>query len=197
MKRLCVLVFVLMIAGYSFAQNKSSPLFKSENVIWAGIDFSMVKMIGPDFNDTSAIFPGMLNAWNDLFLKERISKLESALSKKVILDTEGVYAINKKATPNQIFISPGPDDSIDKTHITEQDIAKAVRSLKLKSTSGLGLVYIVDRFVKADKKGAVYVVYFDVATKEILSSKRQVNGASGFGFRNFWFRTIKDVSPEF
>ena len=76
-----------------------------------------------------------------------------------------------------------------------EDIAKAVKSYKMENKSGLGAVFIVDRLVKQDKKGqgAVYVVYFDVASREVLFTQRKVSNATGFGFRNYWFRVIKDA----
>jgi hypothetical protein len=59
----------------------------------------------------------------------------------------------------------------------------------------VAVVFIVDRLIKLDKKGegAVYVVAFDIGTREVLSSERVVGKAVGFGFRNYWFRVIKDA----
>jgi hypothetical protein len=65
----------------------------------------------------------------------------------------------------------------------------------LDNKTGLGIVFIVDRLVKLDKKGqgAVYVVAFDIGTREVLFSERETGRAAGFGFRNFWFRVVKDA----
>jgi hypothetical protein len=125
----------------------------------------MVRMIGPgEFSNPETIFPGMLEAWNNLFLQERIKFVEKQIKKNLITDIGGVTEANKAATSKQIINSPGPDDTIEKSHITAQDIAKAV-----------------------------YVVYFDVASREVLFTQRKVSNATGFGFRNYWFRVIKDA----
>ena len=197
MKKMCIAAFLVSLFTVgAFAEDAKNPLSGVENVVWAGIDFSLVKMIGSDFNKPNEIFPGMLVKWNALFVNERIGKLESAIDKKVVLDVAGVEAKNKLAKPDQIIMTPGPDDDIEKTHITDKDIAAAVRGLKLQSTSGIGLVYVVDRFVKNEKRAAVYVVYFDIKTRAVINSQRKVEKGGGFGFRNFWFKAIKEIDPE-
>jgi len=189
---------LVAVCSCAFGADKQArpPLLASDTLVWAGLDYSRVRMIGPgEFRDPAAIFPGMLQAWNDLFLQERIRFVASHTKKRVILDIDGVTEANKTATGKQIINTPGPDDVIEKSHITPQDIARAVKGYKMESKSGLGVVFLVDRLVKEDKKGigAVYVVGFDIASREVIFSEREVNKAVGFGFRNYWFRVIKDA----
>jgi len=189
----------MLICGLSaFGADKpaKNPLLTSDKIVWAGLDYSMARMIGPgDFRNPEAIFPGMLEAWNSLFLQERIRFVEKETRKQVVTDIGGVTEANKTASAKQIVNTPGPDDTIEKSHITPEDIARAVKSYKMESKDGLGVVFIVDRLIKADKKGvgAVYVIAFDVASREVISSEREVSNAVGFGFRNYWFRVIKDA----
>jgi len=196
-KASCLIVSMLFCITSLIAADKSA-ISSAGSIIWAGIDYSQVKMIGPDFNEPDAIFPGMLVKWNNLFLKERITRLKSNLDKEIIPDVEGTGSVNKNASAGQITVVPGPDDVIDKTHITDEIIADQVKKYKMISKSGIALVLIADRFIKVDNKGigAVYVVYFDVETRKVLKSKREINGAGGFGFRNFWFRVIKETSVK-
>jgi hypothetical protein len=198
MKRLILVAALTVFTLGSLAADKSpkNAALASDTLVWAGLDYSKVRMIGPgQFNDPQSIFPGMLEAWNNLFLAERIRFVEKETRKRVVTDIAGVTEVNKTATPSQIIASPGSDDTIDKSHLTPQDIAQAVKSYKLENKTGLGVVFIVDRLVKPDKKGqgAVYVVAFDVATREVVFSQREVSYAVGFGFRNYWFRIIKDA----
>jgi hypothetical protein len=196
MKRLLLVTGLAVMATCTFGAEKTAknPLLASDTVVWAGLDYSQVRMIGPgEFKDPQAIFPGMLQAWNDLFLQERIRFMESETKKHVIVDIGGVTEANKIATSKQIINAPGSDDVIEKSLITPQDIARAVKGYKMENKSGLGVVFVVDRLVKQDKNGigAVYVVGFDIASREVLFSEREVNKAMGFGFRNYWFRVIK------
>jgi len=196
---LCLLAGLLatLPAAEKPAAPKNSPP-KTDTVVWAGVDYSMVRMIGPgEFTQPESIFPGMLEAWNNLFLQERLKFAEKETRKHVVVDISGVTAANKAATSKQIINAPGSDDTVDKSHISSQDLARAVRSYKLENKSGLGVVFVVDRLVKLDKKGrgAVYVVYFNIETREVLFTQRKVSNAVGFGFRNYWFRVVKDAEP--
>jgi len=192
-------------------------LMASDTVVWAGLDYSMVRMIGGsnfeyDFKVPDLIFPGMLEKWNQLFLDERVELVANALGKRVSVDIGGVTERNKAATPKQVILTAGPQDVIKESHITQQDIAAEVRSYKMEKTNGLGLVFVVDRLVNlspaADRPGiatrsprssgaAVYVVFFDIATRKVISAKRELHFVStGGNFRNFWFGPIKSTDKN-
>ncbi len=191
---LAVCVLTLAAPALWGAKKTQSPLMNAGTVTWVGLDYARVRMVGPDdFRKPEAIFPGMLDAWNALFLRERIKRVTSALGKTVVLDTAGMSARNRQATPKQVIPSPGPDDAVEKTHLSEADLAEAVKSYQLETKEGLALVFIVDRLVKPTRNGAVYVVFFDVKTREVLSCERHIGRAAGNGFRNYWFRVIKDT----
>jgi len=177
-KKWILLLCALVASASLFAVDKTAkqtanPLLKSDTVIWAGLDYSMVRMYGTmDFKEPEKIFPDMFDNWNGLFLTELVFHESARLQK----------AVGKTVKP-----------FCEDTHIKDADITEAVRSYKLTSTSGLGLVFIVDRLVKAEQRGAVYLVYFDVATREVIAKQRVIVKAAGFGFRNYWFRVPKDA----
>ena len=197
MKKIFLLV-ILTLGVCAFASEKTpkTGFAAADKVVWAGVDYSHTRFIGPgEFANPSTIFPGMLDAWNNLVLQERLSIMGKNLGKPVVTDIASVMEINKKASASQIVKSPGASDTIDNTAITTEIVSKAVSSYKLENKSGVAVVFIVDRLVKIDKKaeGAVYVVAFDIGTRQVLSSQRIVGKAVGIGFRNYWFRVIKDA----
>jgi hypothetical protein len=195
MKNLLVFVMLLLPISTLAAETVKTPFVSADKVVWAGVDYSHARFIGPgQFANPGAIFPGMLDAWNQLVLRERLRHLEKALRKPVITDIAGVMEINQSANASQIVNAPGPDDTVSHSQVTPNIIVGAVRSYKLKNTSGVAVVFIVDRLVKLNKKGegAVYVVAFDLATRKVFFSQRVVSKAAGFGFRNYWFRVIKN-----
>ncbi len=187
----------------------------SDTVVWAGLDYSKARMIGGKdfefgFNSPDTLFPGMLEKWNQLFLDERMEMVAHTLRRRVLVDIGGVTERNKKATEEQIILKPGSEDVSDKSHITPQDIGAEVLSYNMGKTNGLGLVFIIDRLISphympaAKQLGgntsvnfgivAIYVVFFDIATREVISVKREVHRVgSGGGFRNYWFGPIKDA----
>jgi len=184
-----------VLAGAAAAEK--NPLLASPQMVWAGLDYSHVRMIGgaDAFKDPEAIFAGEFESWNNLFLKERIKLIQKESRKEVVVDIDAVTAANKHPDSKQIISSPGSDDTISSSHLTAAKIAAFVRAYDLKEKSGLAVVFIADRFVHVGKQGegAVYVVAFDLATREVVFSERLVSRAGGYGFRNYWFRVIKDA----
>jgi len=172
------------------------PVITSGQMVWAGLDYSHARLIGPgQFNEPDAIFPGIFESWNDLFLRERIRVIEKETKKNWNIDIDAVTVANKNGGNDQIIGSPGADDIIASSHITPEQIHNIVKAYDLKNKSGTAVVFIVDRLVKLDKKGegAVYVVAFDIASREVVFSQRETSKATGFGFRNYWFRVIKNA----
>jgi hypothetical protein len=167
---------------------------QENGLAWCGLDYSKVKMIGTaDFNQPSQIFPGMLVAWNHLFLKEMLPKLES-MAKSVKTDVTAVHDANEKANEKQIEREDGTrEEKVVPTHLTESDISKMVRAYKLKEDQGLGLVFIMDRLVKLQETGCMHVVFFDIASRKVIRSQRMCEKAGGFGFRNYWFNPVKEA----
>jgi len=210
----CLQVFALPPPHLATPPGNEPPL-PSKEVVWCGLDYSMVKMIGGakfdyGFDKPDLIFPAMPKSWNQLFLDERLEDVSADLNRRVLIDIDGVSSNNLKATASQIILSPSDEDAIGKTHITPEIIADEVKSYSLNHTNGLALVFIVDRFVFAYHKqqlnnvnsvyskssnGAVYIVFFDVSTRQVISAKREVNHiTTGVSFRNFWFGPIKDTA---
>lgn len=74
----------------------------SPALVWCGLDYSMVKMIGTqDFRQPERIFPTMLDEWNNLFMKEMLPELEK-MAKSLGTDLAAVRERNSHATPSQI-----------------------------------------------------------------------------------------------
>jgi hypothetical protein len=185
---MAITALALVGAGNTHARQGAA----TDPLVWCGLDYSMVKMIGTDgFRDPDKIFPGMLEAWNALFMKEMLPRLEK-MAPSAQTDLKAVDARNAKASAKQIEHEDGTRaEKVDPSHITEADIAKAVGSYKLTKDTGLGLVFIVDRLVHAQKTGCLYVVFFDLASRKVVRSERICADAAGFGFRNFWFHPVK------
>ncbi len=182
------LLLLLALGGLTRAAENSLP----HPLVWCGLDYSKVKMIGTlDFRKPDQIFPGALQEWNGLFMAEMMPKLE-AMEPSVESDLDAVKARNDQASTNQIEREDGTRaEKVTPTHITDADIASIIASYQLKHTQGTGLVFIMDRLVKAQATGCFYVVFFDISSKKVLHSERLSESAGGGGFRNYWFRPVK------
>jgi len=196
-------------------------------LVWCGLDYSMVRMIGNarDFPE-SEMFPNltdrrgdraepMTSAWNGLFMKEMYPRLSRDLGAIVQADLRAIESRNARVSPQQIF----DDDSSPRyarnladigtifnptrflhrgnknlpSDINEADIAAAIRSYRLQTRTGLGLVFIMDRLVKREETSCMYVVFFDIASRSIVSQERVCADAGGGGIRNHWFGSIKET----
>lgn len=174
-------------------------------------DTNLVKV--PDL-----LFQNMPERWNDLFLDERIEGVADALQRRISIDISGVTKRNRHLNKSQISSDVNKrNDFVLETQITSIDISNAVKTLEMENQSGLGLIFIVDRFVSQTvmisgpstgpnrgvytpmkkNSGAIYVVFFDIASREVLSATREVRTVStGGSFRNFWFGPIKEVDRD-
>ena len=222
------LLLIVGVCSFANAEKTKHPLMASDTVVWTGLDYSMVRMIGTKNSQgqfsfqaphiTTANSPEQWNQiyfeqWNQLFLNERIEAVSDILNRQVIIDINGVSMRNKTATTNQIILqSSVGSDEIDKANITQQDIVAEVSSYKLDKTNGLGLVFIVEKLLLVRQlsttqspgsaagqynnsaAGIVHIVFFDVASREVISTERKVyHVSSGANFRNFWFGPIKNA----
>jgi hypothetical protein len=184
-----MLLFAMLTLGVcAMAVDKPAKIAfaSADKVVWAGVDYSQPRLIRPgEFANPEGIFPGMLEAWNNLVLQEWLKVLEKERRKPVVIDIAGVTEINKRASTSWIINSD----------ITPDAIAKAVRSYKLENTSGVAVVFIVDRLIKRGRnsEGVMWVVAFDIGSREVLSSARIAGKAAGSDFHNYWFGIIKDA----
>jgi hypothetical protein len=191
-KRLFPLLFAAVVAWQGAVAQETDAASSPDTLVWCGLDYSMVKMIGTkDFRKPDDIFPGFLEKWNSLFMTEMFPKVKH-LARSVETDTKAVEPGNAKANAGCIIREDGSrDEMVNASHITGQDIAAVVKGYELKSSKGLGLVFIMDRLVRAQQKGCLYVVFFDISSRKVVYSERLCEKANGAGFRNYWFNPIK------
>lgn len=193
----------------------SGAMRASDRIVWVGIDYSMVKFMGTSnaLRVPDLLFQDMAAKWNELFLDERLEGVASALGKRIDIDIASVTERNKGLSRAQVELYGQSREPIRETHITAEAIKEAVAAIKLSTNAGIGLLFIADRLVAEKglqpmalrmqgntppsylaRAGAVYVIFFDIASREVLSAKREVRSiATGGSFRNLWFGPIKDV----
>ncbi len=195
MKKILIALLLLNVAGVTAGRAAETTTLNT--LVWCGLDYSKVKMIGTlDFRNPDQIFPGMLTAWNGLFMKEMLPQLE-LMASSVRTDVQAVQPGNEKAKASQIVYKDGSTEEMVKaTHLTEADIAGLVKSYKLENSHGMGLVFVMDRLVKAQETACLHAVFFDVASRKVIRSERVCGKAGGIGFRNYWFRPVKDAVKQ-
>jgi hypothetical protein len=178
-KLFMVLLILGVTAGTSFAQNRSKA-FAESSVTWYGVDYSLVKFTLIT-ESTQQIVTNYLPSINAVIITEpekfNIRKYFNKYN--VTIELDNVNEHNQKIDPAQLAIT-------NPSSITQEDVNKLVKSYKTAGKTGMGLVFIAENMNKTTAIGSFYVVFFDLATKEIIDSQRVIGKASGFGFRNFW-----------
>ncbi len=106
-------------------------------------------------------------------------------------DTGGVSKLNKQATAAQIKERTGDKEEAG---FTNAQIAVEVAKYKLSEASGVGLAFIIESMEKPET--CLDVVWFDIASRKVLQVKSDCYKAGGFGFRNFWFASVKRAVKE-
>jgi len=189
MKTKSLLIVVLVFSFFSGtlnAQDKKKAVAE-KSITWYGVDFTQARFTLVT-EDPAAIVSNSLRAINTLILAEPDKyNLKKFFSKsEVTNDVEMVNERNSKIDPTLLVVA-------DKHTITPDDVKKVVSSYETGDKTGTGLVFVAENLHKVDESGSYYVVFFDIASKEIIDMERRTGKASGIGFRNYWAGSVYSV----
>jgi hypothetical protein len=182
---IAVLIFSVF-SGAIQAQDKKKAVAE-KNITWLGIDFTLARFTLVT-EDPAAMVSTSLKSINNLILAEpdkfNIKKFFS--KSEVTPDIEMVNERNSKIDPTMLIVP-------DKYSIAPEEVKKVIQSYDTKGKTGTGLVFIAENLHKIEEMGSYYVVFFDMASKEIIDSERKVGKAGGIGFRNYWAASVFNV----
>ncbi len=187
MKKLLVYSLFLLAVNSVYAQKTINDVFSSGEIIWYGLDFSYAR-----FNSIYGVEPGsgedirdnLMPAWNKLILVEpRKYDLGTTFNKGPVENNiQPVTEINNKIDASKIIV-----DRSYRFENPEEVIASAVKRYQGgEHDSGLGLVFVIESFDKPALEASLYIVFFDITSREVLLAQRMVGVPVGFGLRNHW-----------
>lgn len=205
MKR--ILLLVLMVSTYitGYTQSKSDIFNPGTELTWLGMDFSQVHFIGTaaQWQDAGEITNTDLRdkyfvAWNEVFVDEKakydVAKATGRVLVKYNIDVTA--SANGKSDKDYFVDDPGAF-----RHLDADKVAKLVKNYNFKGAKGIGMIFVVEGMHKEAKKASMWVVFVDMATKNVLLSKQIEGAAGGFGFRNYWakafYNGLKEVDNNF
>lgn len=190
------LIAALLFCGIStasFSQTLKDVFSNSESpIVYLGIDFSKARLLST--GDPDEIRNRLYGSINELIVNEpKKFDLKGAFFKSNIdHDFSAVTKNNTKANLNDILST----NSADFSRFKEADIAAMVKSLDLAGKQGIGLLFVMEAMRKVEKNGdaAIWVTLIDMKTKKMLMTERiESKTSAGFGFRNYWASTIKNL----
>ena len=200
MKRTAAFLWLVAIAFIGLAQpgysQTAKEFFNSSEtpVTYLGIDFSQARLIGDagasaaDLKDKH--FPGI----NQVIINEpKKYDLPKAFKRASINnDITVTESVNAKIDADKIKISSSSDES----RLDAAAIQNVVNGYDLSGKKGVGLVFIIENLNKTGAKGSMYVTFIDMGTRKVLFTERMIGKAGGFGYKNYWAKSVYEVLEE-
>ncbi len=195
MKRVFILLILCVSTTLLFSQT-AKEIFSSHQVpvTYLGIDFSQARLIGDAVTDPDEIKEKHFYAINHLIVNEKekynIQKVfrRDSLAMDISLTDEH----NKKVDENKIISK----DENDFNRLDYKTIAEIVKSYDFGNRKGIGLMFIMEGMNKYVPRASMYIVFINMQTKKIVFSDRMMGLAKGFGFRNYWGRSVYEILED-
>lgn len=186
MKNTVLFFAVWIIASNGYAKQFPKDQYKSSKITWFGIDYIVAHMVGQEgFSDPEKIVNVYFNAWNNFVIVEA-SKYDVPrylMHENMKIDLDLVKQQNETVDPSSLV-------SNDETETNLKEIAEVLSAYDFSGKEGLGVMVIVENYIKLNKEGSYIFTIFNNQSKEVLIANRYKAGASGFGFKNYWATTI-------
>lgn len=191
MKRMSLLVLLVLFAFVSAKAASVKDIFTANDMVWLGLDFSHIRLIGSDFNDINKIKQVFFKDWNDLTLKEA-SKYNIAkfFQKGNVVNDLSIVEKTNNVVKESTLQSDKPL-AIDKSMIQ-----KAIKDYNFGKNKGIGLMLFMECFNKTTEKGVMWVTFIDLDSKTVLMAEKMEGTPGGFGFRNYWAKTYYNVLKD-
>jgi hypothetical protein len=172
--------FLILIAAMFVWTTLSAAPNVSIDVNYYGIDFSKTKVFGAP--ETGYQFKNAFSQINSLVIAEWSKyDLGKYLDKNIVLkNISATTSVNNDIDASEIV------DPSSEYYISQEEVAEMVRRYELQEEEGTGLVVIGEQLDKSTYMGTFIVVYFDIASREVLHQQKIAGKARGFGLRNYW-----------
>lgn len=179
-----ILWVLLFVSAITCQAAKKSPIANINSVNFYGVDYSNCRTFGVE-GGSENVAKTLANI-NNLFVSEaKKYDVEKFTKKKV-----NVVDISVGRT-----ISEGVDADALATNeqgnvVSDEAVENAIKNLNLKENSGIGLILVGEYLSKPKAEGTYQVVFFDVASRNIVAKWRATGKGGGFGLRNYWAKSV-------
>ena len=178
----------LIICAIALQAQDTKLVFGSPTAVWYGMDFTKAKMIGFKDESPHKIRDEYFKMWNGVALGMDLSP--TFQKHAVAKDPNGVNKINLDRETGTMMADADADFS--STQIADEIKALPAGAQK----KGLAVVFIVQSFNKTTNLATVHVVFFDIATRDVLLSKKVTGKASGGSADKAWSGALKNILTD-
>ena len=192
MQKLTTLIFIVVFSTFKLLAQGS---VEGNDLTVYGIDFTKAKFIGGEgFTNPSDIKNRIFEQWNMLLANEREKYNVGAafLKANVNYEFDAVREKNAKVDDTKMVTY----NASDEVQLSKVDLQKMVSSYKKVSRPGPGLVFIVQAFNKASEMATVHLVFFDNASRKIITTRKMTARPGGFGLRNYWASPFQKIIAD-
>ena len=181
---------LLTATGFVHAQTASAVFDTKVPVTWLGLDFYGAKFVGDQDKFTAASrTKNLLASWNELLLKEADKyNVGRALNRKNVTNDFSATKKHNEELDFNSMLSDKAGDPMDKAFVRS-----VVAGYDFEGLSGLGLMLKVESFDKMANKGALWVTFINLSTKQVIFTERMSADPGGVGIRNYWARSIAEI----
>lgn len=200
------------------AGGMTSQLQAAPAVVYVGLDYSAVRIFTPErFDDPEArVFwdPGsgrgdtvtrfktpmeafelLVTDWNAMAVNDIVEPLEKALEREITVE------LATPAGPTQrkgdVFFESVYDAKTTPVELNQTVIQDMVKKYRVKAKSGIGFVFVMDRYSQPDKEACAWPTFFSLdGKKTILQTERICEKPGGSGYRNYWFSVVPNIVKD-
>lgn len=193
------LIAVFIFGVFAFAQVQAQSVkdvFNKENkIVFLGLDFTRVKIIGEPLSKTDDIVAKQFTLINQKFVNERKKFDLNKVFNKPNLST-AIGMVNKRneaIDPDQLL----SEDSDDYQRLDKNDIETLVKNFDYDGKTGTGLLFVVEGYNKTLKEISVWVTYINLDSKTVILTERATGAlTSGFTYANYWLSGFKSLMDK-
>lgn len=200
MKKNLMLILLMFISSMNLmAQFTANDVFNPKTpMTWLGVDFSEVRFIGPatGWGEVSTKSPTEMRdkyfpEWNSLIINEfEKFKIEDAVARlELDKNIDAVSKANEKTNKKELF----SENISDYQSLDEETIKSMLKKYDFSGKDGLGFLLVAEGMSKGREEASYWATFVDMRTKKVLFTKRITGKALGFGFRNYWAGSMKNV----
>ncbi|MCO5239394.1 MAG: hypothetical protein M9904_05015 [Chitinophagaceae bacterium] len=189
------LLLLLAVAQPVSAQTLKEFFNSSEvPLTYLGVDFTQAKVLNDAVTNAMDIRDRQFAAINGVIVNEpKKYDFQKAFSKTTVTnDLSFVNAKNAKVDAEKIMGSGDVKDD----RFTKATIESIVKGYSFSGKKGIGLMLIMETMNKASVTASMYVTFIDLASGKVLLTDRMTAKAAGFGFRNYWAKTVDVVLKD-
>lgn len=177
-----------------FAQTFQDVFKEETKLVWLGIDFTDVKVMGHTDTEVEDLAARQFVAINELVLAEpKKYDLPKSFHKATVeSDLSLVKARNKGLDAAKLASA----NEADATRFTKSTIEKMVNGYDFGGKKGIGVIFFMESMSKKSERASMYVTFVDMSTKKVLHTERMEEKVGGFGLRNYYAKSIYEALQD-